>query len=109
MNDVIQTMLVLGCVLLGAILIVDLVRLIHTLRLRINRERISDLEGRCMRLRLDNDILRTQVTSYACREYVHDHTIARLMSENDMLAKENDDFRNGTPVKEPIRVKRFRH
>ena len=109
MTDAIQTILVFCLVTLATILVVEALRLIHTYRLRVNRDAIADVEGVNAKLREENAMLWSQVTSNASQAYVNTETIKRLMSENDMLAKENDDLKAGTPVKEPIRVKRFKH
>lgn len=109
MSDVIQTMLVLAVVTLLAIFVVELLRLIHSYRLRVNRDAIAYADGRCAKLAEENAMLWSQVTANASQTYVNTRTIERLISENDMLAKENDDFRKGTPVKEPIRFKRIKH
>jgi hypothetical protein len=109
MNEALHTFLVFGSVALATIAVAEVLRLIHTYRLRVNRAAIAEANGRCVKLSEENAMLWSQVTANASQTYVNTETIKRLMSENDILAKENDDFRNGTPVKEPIRVKRFRH
>ena len=109
MNDVVQTMLVLGLIVLAGIFVVEALKLFHVYRLRVNRDAIADAEGVCAKLREENAMLWSQVTANASQAYVNTETIKRLMGENDMLAKENKDLKDGTPVKEPIRVKRFKH
>ena len=109
MNDVIQTMLVFCLVILASIFVVEALKLLHVYRLRVNRDAIADAEGVSAKLRAENAMLWSQVTANASQTYVNAETIKRLMGENDMLAKENADLKAGTPVKEPIRVKRFKH
>ena len=109
MSDVIQTMLVFCLVTLAGIFVVEALKLLHVYRLRVNRDAIADAEGVSAKLRAENAMLWSQVTANASQTYVNAETIKRLMSENDMLTKENDQFRKGTPVKEPIRFKRIKH
>ena len=109
MTDAIHTLLVFCLVMLASIFVVETVKLIHSYRLRVNRDAIADAEGRSAKLAAENAMLWSQVTANARQVYVNTQTINRLMSENDALAKENDDFRKGTPVKEPIRFKRIKH
>lgn len=109
MNDGLQTFMVLGGIALVTIAVAEVLRLIHAYRLRVNRDAIADAEGVCAKLREENAMLWSQVTANATQMWVNAKTIDRLTSENDMLANENDAFRKGTPVKEPIRFKRFKH
>lgn len=109
MNDAFLTFLVCGTVAFLSIVICEIVRAIHTCRVRINRDAIAYEKGRNAKLSAENAMLWSQVTANASQTYVNTETIKRLMGENDMLVKENKDLKAGTPVKEPIRVKRFKH
>lgn len=109
MNDVIQTLLVFCLVTLAGIFVVEALKLIHVYRLRVNRDAIAEANERCAKYREENDNLRSQVSCAASREYVNTITIGRLTRENEALLIENTELKAGTPVKEPIRVKRFKH
>ena len=109
MNEGLQTFLVFAGVALASIAVCEVLRLIHSYRLHVNRDAIAEANGRCAKLREENALLWSQVTANATQIYVNTKTIKRLMDENDVLERENKDLKDGTPVKEPIRVKRFRH
>ena len=108
-TDALKTFFVFASIMLAAWVVMQIIDTIHTLRLRVNRQAIADLSGVNAKLRAENAMLWSQVTANASQVYVNTKTIERLMDENDMLTKENKDLKDGTPIKDPIRVKRFKH
>lgn len=106
MREAFYTLGICLFIVLVACSIMELIRLIHTFRVRINREAIAAANGRIVKLTEENAKLWSYKVAAEARDRVHAETIARLNGENEALEEENRMLMSNTPITH-IRVKRF--
>ncbi len=98
MNDAIQTMLVLGCVLLSAILTMQAARLVIE-AIRLHRaENCDEIKEQNRRLRFENGDLLDRMAGMDAERRVHNATVGAMKDKIVSLEKENEELKAGIPV-----------